>query len=320
MPAVRSSRIHPAYKTEYRVRNWPEYEKGLRARGDVTIWFSEEASTNWISKSTGARGGQRLYSDLAIEASLTIRTVFGLALRQTEGFVGSLLRMLGLDHLPVPDQSTLSRRALSLKIVPKSIPHREPIHLIVDSTGLQVVGEGPWAAAKHGTRGTRDWRKLHIGVDGQGFIVAHDMTESRIDDPGIVPELLNQIGCEIECFTADGAYDKMAVYESLLASGTRIVVPPTRKARISKKKTSAARARNETVQAVGELGRRRWKKEAGYHRQARVENAFYRYKQIIGGRIRSRNSSAQTTEVGLAINVLNRMLKLGASQSEPTCN
>ena len=119
MPAVKSSLVHPAYKTEYRVRNWREYEQGLRARGDVTIWFSEEATANWISRSSGRRGGQRLYSDLAIETSLTLRTVFRLPLRQTEGFVGSLLNMLGLDHLPVPDHSTLWRRARSLDILTK---------------------------------------------------------------------------------------------------------------------------------------------------------------------------------------------------------
>ncbi len=177
MSAVKSSLVHPRYKTEYRVRNWREYEQGLRARGDVTVWFSEDAIANWISKSTGARGGQRLYSDLAIESSLTLRTVFGLPLRQTEGFVGSLLRMLGLVHLPVPDHSTLSRRAQSLGLVPKTSPSSGPIHLIIDSTGLEIVGDGPWAAAKHGTKRTRDWRKLHVGVDGQGFIVAHEMMD-----------------------------------------------------------------------------------------------------------------------------------------------
>ena len=169
MPALKSSLIHPAYKTEYRVRNWHEYEEGLRARGDVTIWFGEEAIDNWISRPTGARGGQQLYSDLAIETSLTLRAVFGLPLRQSEGFVGSLLQMLGLDQLAVPDHSTLSRRAQSLEVTTKTNQTSGPIHLIVDSTGLQIVGEGPWAAAKHGTKRTRDWRKLHIGVDGEGL-------------------------------------------------------------------------------------------------------------------------------------------------------
>ena len=155
MPAVKSSLVHPAYKTEYRVRNWRQYEQGLRSRGDVTIWFSEEATANWISKPTGRRGGQRLYSDLAIKTSLTLRTVFGLPLRQTEGFVGALLRMLRLDHRPVPDHSTLSRRSLSLDVIRKAPQFCGPIHLIVDSAGLEIVGEGSWAAAKHTVPGSR---------------------------------------------------------------------------------------------------------------------------------------------------------------------
>ncbi len=228
--------------------------------------------------------------------------------------------MLGLDHLPVPDHSTLSRRARSLQVVPRINQPNGPIHLIVDSTGLEIVGEGPWAAAKHGTKGTRDWRKLHVGVDERGFIVAQCLTESREDDASVVPDLLGQVSRAIGSFTADGAYDKTGIYKALIERGARIVVPPSRKARISKKNTSAARARNETVEAVRELGRREWKKQASYHRQARVENAFYRYKQLIGGRLRGRNITAQITEVGLAVNVLNRMLELGAPRSEPIHN
>ena len=320
MSGVTSSLVHPRYKTEYRVRNWREYEQGLRARGDVTIWFSEEATASWISRSTGARGGPRLYSDLAIETSLTLRTVFGLPLRQTEGFVGALLRMLRLDHLPVPDHSTLSRRSLWLDVIRKAPQFCGQIHLIVDSTGLEIVGEGSWAAAKHGTRGTRDWRKLHVGVDGRGYIVAHCLRESRVDDASVVPDLQSHVGGAINRFTADGAYDKTIVYDLLTKRGAEVVVPPTRKARISKNDTNAARARNETVEAVRELGRRQWKKQSGYHQQARVENTFYRYKQLIGGRLRSRNIVAQATEVRLAINVLNRMLDLGAARSEPIRN
>ncbi len=133
-------------------------------------------------------------------------------------------------------------------------------------------------------------------------------------------ELLRQVKGRIERFTADGAYDKTAVYDLLTARRAEVVVPPTKNARVSKNSAAGARARNATVGSVRELGRREWKKEAGYHQQARVENAFYRYKQLIGGRLRSRNIAAQVTEVGLAINVLNQMLELGAARSEPIHN
>ena len=320
MSAVKSSLVHPRFKTEYRVRNWREYEEGLRARGDVTVWFSKSAVSHWVSRSTGRRGGQLLYSNLAIETSLTVRTVFRLALRQTEGFVGSLLSMMGLDHLPVPDHSTLSRGAQSLDVIAKPAEPGGPIHLIVDSTGLQIVGEGPWAAAKHGTKGARDWRKLHIGVDESGFIVTHCLTENRVDDATVVGELLSQVSDEVERFTADGAYDKTAIYDLLVAMGAEIVILPKKNARVSRHDAPGVRARNANVDSVRELGRREWKKQAGYFQQARAENAFYRYKQLIGGRIRGRNTAAQVTEVGLAINVLNRMLELGAARSEPIRN
>jgi IS5 family transposase len=305
---VKSSLIHPRYKTEYRVRNWREYERGLRDRGDVTVWFSDDAVKNWLAKSSRAPGGPRTYSDLAIETSLTPRTVFGLPLRQTEGFVGSLLRMLSLGHLPVPDHSTLSRRAHSLIVAQRATTCSGPIHLIVDSTGLKISGHGPWAAAKHGTKGTREWRKLHISVDERGFIIAHDLTESGVDDASVVPELLNQVSSEIDRFTADGAYDTVAVYQALTARGASAVLPPNRNARTSPKDTAGTRARNATVNAVRELGRREWKKQAGYHQQARAENAFFRYKQVIGGRLRSRSLGGQGTEVDISVNVLNRML------------
>ncbi len=185
---------------------------------------------------------------------------------------------------------------------------------------MQIAGEGPWATAKHGTKGTRDWRKLHVGVDERGFIVAHHLTESRVDDASVVGELLSQVSDEVERFTADGAYDKTAVYDLLTERGAAIVVPPTKNARLSRSGAPGARARNTTVESVRELGRREWKKRAGYHQQARVENVFYRYKQLIGGRIRNRNSAAQATEVGVAINVLNRMLELGAPKSQAIRN
>ena len=321
MPTVKSSLVHPRYKTEYRVTNWREYERGLRARGDVTVWFSQEAIDNWLSRSTRRPGGPRFYSDLAIETSLTLRSVFGLPLRQTEGFVGSLPSMLGLDDLPVPDHTTLSRRAQSLDVSMKARPRSgHALHLIVDSSGLQIAGEGPWSAAKHGSRGTREWRKLHVGVDESGFVVAHELTESGVDDASIVPDLLGHVSDTIDCFTADGAYDKTAVDDAIAKSGAKIVIPPVKNARVSKDETAGACARNATVEAVNELGRREWKKQAGYHQQARVENAFFRYKQLIGGRLRSRRLSGQRSEVRIAIKILNRMLELGSPRSEPVRN
>ncbi len=192
MTARTSSLVHPKYKTKYSVGNWREYEQGLRSRGDVMIWFSEDAAAGWIPRGKRKRGAQRLYSDLAIETALTLGLVFRLPLRQTEGFVGSLLRLMDLD-LGSPDHSTLSRRAKLLEVELHAIGRGKAIHLIVDSTGLQILGQGPWANAKHGKKGTREWRKLHIGVDENGVIVAERVTDSTTDDPSVVPDLLDQV-------------------------------------------------------------------------------------------------------------------------------
>ncbi len=317
MAARTSSLVHPKYKTQYSVKNWPEYEQGLRARGDVTIWFSERAIAGWSHRGKRKRGGQRRYSDLAIETALTLRLLFHLPLRQTEGFVGSLLRLLDID-LRSPDHSTLSRRGRQLETQLSAIGEKTKIHLVIDSTGLQILGQGPWAAAKHGARGTRAWRKLHIGVDANGVIVAEKVTDSTTADASVVPNLLEQIPSDrkVVRFTADGAYDHNAIYKTFDELGARVVVPPVKNATLSRARNRAARARNRTVNRVRKVGRRQWKKETHYHQQARAENTFFRYKQLIGGRLRSRHPGNQQTEARLACSMLNRMLHLGPPKSQ----
>ena len=163
MAAGKSSRINRQYKTKYRIRNWREYERGLRSRGDVTIWLSEDAIAAWIPPKNGLRGGQRRYSNLAVRTALTLRVVFSLPLRQTEGFLDSLLRLMGLN-LKAPDHTPLSRRNQIVAVPPLTRSHDGPIDLIVDSTGLKILGCGEWNAHKHkASKKRRDWRKLHIG-------------------------------------------------------------------------------------------------------------------------------------------------------------
>ena len=149
------SKVHPKYKTTYRVGNWREYERALVQRGDVTLWLS--AADAWRPSPSGRPGGQKRFSDVAIETALILRLVFGLPLRQTEGFVRSVLALMGAD-LDAPDHTTLSRRSQQLAVMLRRIPATDPIHLIVDSTGLSIVGQGAWAAAKHGGHGERRWK------------------------------------------------------------------------------------------------------------------------------------------------------------------
>ena len=318
MAARTKSKIPPKYKTKYRVENWPAYEASLRKRGDITIWFDEAAVAAWNAPASGLPGGQRKYSDLAIVTALTLRTVYHLPLRQTEGFVASLIRLIGLG-LDTPDHTTLSRRGQSVAVPQFATTPDGPIHLVIDSTGLKMVGDGEWHVAKHKTSNKRrTWRKLHLGVDGNGFIVASRLTESGSSDSTIGVEMVEGLDVSVERFTADGAYDARAMYEALAAVGVpglRIVIPPPTTAVPDPRATGSWRQRNEVLEAIARVGRHRWRKESGAHQQARGENAMFRYKSIIGDRLRARRLETQTTEAAIAVNVLNRMTSLGTPES-----
>ena len=308
------SRVHPKYKTKYRVSNWAEYDSALVQRGDITLWISTDATDAWKPAPSGRRGGQRKFSDHTIETALMLRLVFKLPLRQAEGFLRSLLSLMGVD-LEAPDHTTLSRRSQHLDVDFHLVPANEPIHLIVDSTGLSIIGEGEWAAAKHGGKGKRGWRKLHLGVDGSGVIVAQVLTDGNADDAATVPDLLGQFEGELSGFVADAAYDSRPVYDAATQRGAVVVVPPTRNATVGGRNVTQCSARDRTVARIREVGRRRWKKESGYHRQGTVENAFFRYKSIIGDRLRARHSKAQEAETLIACNILNGMTALGRPAS-----
>ena len=217
--------------------------------------------------------------------------------------------------LEAPDHTTLSRRSRDLEVRLRSRKASEPMHLIVDSSGLTIVGEGEWTAAKHGRRGTQGWKKLHLGVDAAAIIVAQLVTDGNGDDAVAVPALLDQIDGEISLFVADAAYDTRPVYRALATRGAAVVVPPTRAAVRGRRRRRCCSARDRTITRVRAVGRRRWKKEAGYHRQARVENAFFRYKTILGGRFRARGPAAQVVEARVACDILNRMTELGRPES-----
>ena len=318
MASTKSSRVNPKHKKRYRVGNWPAYERGLRARGDVTVWFAEAALRTWTPPPTRRPGGQQRYSNLAILTALTLRMLFHLPLRQTEGFVASLLRLMGLD-LNAPDHTTLSRRNREVLVPALRRADGRPIHLIVDSTGLKVYGAGEWCSRKHRKAHERGgWRKLHIGVDDDGYIVAETLTQNTVDDADRLPNLLDQIDAPLRRFTGDGAYDTRSVYTAVGEggnTGVEIVVPPRRLATASPEATGPWAQRNLHIERIAEIGRRAWQKETGYRQQARVEGTFLRYKRILGGRHRARGFEAQQREAMMGCTVLNKMLALGKAQS-----
>jgi hypothetical protein len=199
---------HPKYKTSYRVKNWSHYEESLRDRADIAVWLSQEAVEAWTPPKSGTRGGQPIYSDLAIETSLSLRLLFHLPLRQTEGFLGPIFRLMNLD-LPCPDHTTLSRRnrTVDVRKHTENLPVG-PVSFIVDITGLKICGQGEWHAQKHGKKRRKRWKKLHVGVDETGWILASKVTEGHEQDPSQVPDLLAQVDREIDRFVGDGIYDE----------------------------------------------------------------------------------------------------------------
>jgi len=302
-------------KSRYRVRNWRKYEVGLRKRGDLTVWLSDDALDSWRAPPSGKPGGQCTYANIAIEAALTIRMVFHLPLRQTEGFLRSLAHMLEVE-IPVPDHTTLSRRLKKLgELSFRVVEGNRPIHLLIDSTGLRVHVGHLQRPPK-----SRAWRKLHLAVNGgTGEIVAADLTSRRTRDAARVPTLLGQIEHRVASVSADGAYDTESVYAAAQDKGdgraVRVLIPPGRNAQLNPRPSVALKERNRNIRSIGRLGRREWHKRSGYSERAMVENAIYRYKTIIGPSMRSRARASQRVEVQLACGVLNTMTRLGMPDS-----
>ena len=315
---------HHIPRQKHKVTNWPAYDASLRQRGSLTVWITDAAIAAWRAEPRTTRGGQPWYSAFAILTALTLRAVFRLALRQTEGLIGSLMHLLGLD-LPAPDHTTLSRRAATLEVPrPRSGSsseagrRAEPVHLLVDSTGLKLCGAGAWLVEKHGTQTRRSWRKLHLGVDADmGQIVAAALTGHDGDDGSQVGPLLAQVVGAVVSVTGDGAYDQEGVYASI---GERhpdaaVIVPPRSTAVPSQTAGSEPTQRDHHLPLIAERGRRAWQKASGYTKRARAETAISRYKRAIGDGLRSHTEERRRTEMDVGVHVLNRMLELGRPNS-----
>ena len=221
--------------------------------------------------------------------------------------------------LQAPDHTTLCRRAKDVELPSIGRHHDGPVHLIVDSTGLKIYGAGEWCSRKHRKANERSgWRKLHIGVDGDGYVVAEVLTENTVDDADVVPALLGQVDDPVGRFTGDGGYDKRGVYEAVAKASdgdVEVVIPPRRAGAGSQSATGTWGQRNRHLERIGEVGRRAWQKETGYRQQARVEGTFLRYKRMLGGRLRAKGLASQKLEARLGCLVLNKMFELGKARS-----
>ncbi|NTJ62556.1 IS5 family transposase [Agrobacterium rhizogenes] len=294
-----ASRRRRIGKMKFNVTNWAEYEAGLRRRG-----------------------GQPRYSDLAIETALTLGLVFGSGLRQTQGLLVSVLKLMSLD-LAVPDHTTLSRRASKRRLPNKRqddrdrIPEKGAVHVLIDSTGLQTYGACQWLEEKHGTKLRRNWRKLNLALDADsGDIIAHVMTDQDAGDASQLEVLLDQIDTPVGQFTADGAYDGNPTYDAVTrrSAGAVVGIPPRAKA-VERPDADPSSQRDRDIAASNTDCRMKWQVATGYGKRSLVETAIGCYKSIIGHRLRARSLGTQRTEVAIGCSVLNRMLACARPKS-----
>jgi len=316
-------------KKQYRISNWSQYNAALVQRGSLTVWVDEAAIAAWHNDQySGQPGKPRLYSDLAITCMATLQVVYHLPLRATQGLLCSVLQLLGVQ-LEVPHYSTLCRRRQTLEVSLSIRAKQEPLHLVVDSTGLKVFGEGEWKVRQHGWSKHRTWRKVHLGVDeASGEVLAAVVSIPLLHDKDVLPDLLEQAvqsGVSLEQVSGDGGYDFMTCYRDIAQRGARATIPPRRNACPNPRGETPQRDANlRRIQELAgyskskepqELARQQWKQESGYHRRSLVETAVFRLKNIFGDKLSSRGFQAQANEVFLRCAALNRMTHLGMPES-----
>lgn len=299
-------------KRKYRIRNWRQYNSALVSRGSLTLWIDTRSTDTWLDCDCPARKGRRrTYTDTAILCALLLREAYHLPLRSTQGLISSVLGLLRAS-LPAPHYSTLSRRARLLELslaAPQKISH-----LVLDSTGLKVYGEGEWKVRAHGKAKRRTWRKLHISMDASTHqITAASLTDKEVLDRNAVVGLLGQTAGEIVRVCGDGAYDFEQCYRAIKSRRAIALIPPRSDAVIRGK--SPFEQRDENVRAIRRLGRKRWKKQSTYHRRSLVETAFFRLKAIFSDKLRAQRMDTQSAEARVRCLAMNRMSMLGMPQS-----
>lgn len=350
MPRKPRTRRH-----RYHLRNWPQYNRALKARGSLTIWMDENAIENWITKPR--RGEKRspghplTYSDLAIQCMLTLKAVFHLPLRATEGFARSVMDLMGISTaLPTPDYSTLSRRGAKLHVGLR-VQHngKEPLHLVVDSTGMKLYGEGEWKVKKHGWVKHRTWLKINFLVESRTFFIRSVTTSgAHASDSRELVKLLRQESDPIAYVKGDGAYDTHTAYDAVAARPEKpraIFLPHRERGAGTRPRPDRGHARGPTqrvnpggyrrriwqhgnckappldrdehIRRIRRVGRKRWKEEVGYHERSLGETTVFRFEDIFGPSLSARGDATRRTEVLIKVAALNGMTRLGMPDSFP---
>jgi hypothetical protein len=314
-------------KDRYKVTNWREYNAGLKRRGSLTLWVDDSVAGSWYYQGPAKRGGRIIYSTDCIVLLLTLKVTFRLAFRQLEGFAASVFELMGID-LAVPSYTQICRRQSRLKVplqVSERLKNGEAIHLVVDSSGLKIYGECEWKVRKHGWSKRRIWRKIHLGVDEKtGEITAQVLTDSKTDDASVLEQIIvDSFGqdVDIDKVGTDGAYDHYDCWDMLIDILIEPIIPPRENAvyQVDENGLHTDHPRNRALQIIDEGGmeanRKGWKRKSGYHRRSKSENAFFRWKTILGEKMYAREFENQKTEAAVKSAVLNKFIQIAAPVS-----
>ncbi|NUD37172.1 IS5 family transposase, partial [Escherichia coli] len=301
-------------KQKFKITNWPTYNKALINRGSITFWLDDEAIQAWYESATpSSRGRPQRYSDLAITTVLVIKRVFRLTLRAAQGFIDSIFTLMNVP-LRCPDYTSVSKRAKSVNVSFKTFTRGEIAHLVIDSTGLKVFGEGEWKVKKHGKERRRIWRKLHLAVDSNTHeIICADLSLNNVTDSEAFPGLIRQTHRKIRAASADGAYDTRLCHDELRRKKISALIPPRKGAGYWPGEYAD---RNRAVANQRLTGSNAWWKwTTDYNRRSIAETAMYRVKQLFGGSLTLRDYDGQVAEAMALVRALNKMTKAGMPES-----
>jgi hypothetical protein len=303
--------------SQYKVRNWHQYNESLKKRGSLSLWISEDSIKKWKSKKNHHFiGAPEQYSDHAILCMMALKVIYNLPYRQLVGFVASIFVFMNLS-LKIPHFTTVALRARMLGKHFKRLSKASPTDLVLDSSGFKIYGEGEWKIRQHGKQKRRRWKKFHIGVCPQTHqIIVAEVTDLETADCEMGPKLMKRAPKSIKKVLGDGAYDTWDCYKTAYEKGQKLIVPPRDGAVFKEKGEAWQKARNDAIcQMIGlgndDLAIKLWKKLIGYHRRSIVETAFSRFKGIFGSKLFSRCIENQEIELILKAHVLNEMTNQG---------
>ncbi|MEM6428155.1 MAG: IS5 family transposase [Deinococcota bacterium] len=305
---------------KYRIRNWSEYNAGLRQRGEITFWLDKAVVEGWLNKEkTGKRGASRTYSDVAIEAVVIIKSIFGLAGRQAVGLLSSIFKLMEVE-LAVPDPSTVSRRLANLAVELAVPAGKQARHVVIDATGIKVYGEGEWKTRQHGASKRRTWRKLHVAVDEHtGDILAAEVSGNDKKDSQLLEPLLTTVAhtSEITQVSADGAYDTRKCYETISKHHAKVAIALRKDAKIWQHGNcqQPAHPRDQNLRLIRKHGRKKWQRLVNYHRRSLAETTMFRFKVTFSPKAFSRLFDNQVAELKVKCKCLNKMLQLAKPES-----